>query len=113
MLLYSKIKKPKTKECEVINQVEAKNLGWEQNNVEFAYDGKFYLEGYAPVKPAPTHDEVSEMRKQYRRDNIDDKTAERSRKQANGSWTAEDEQEYLDLDEEVTAYIEEHFPYND
>lgn len=33
------------------------------------------------------------------------------RKTANGTWTEEDEQEYLELDAEVTSYIEEHYPY--
>lgn len=35
----------------------------------------------------------------------------RSRKMANGSWTDEDEQAYLALDTEVTAWIEENLPY--
>jgi hypothetical protein len=53
------------------------------------------------------------MRIAYRREHIDDQTAERSRKTANGTWTAEDEAEYLALDAEVTAWIEENLPYNE
>lgn len=59
----------------------------------------------------PTHDDISKQREEYRIQHIDSKTAERSRRIANGTWTSEDEQTYLDLDAEVTAYIEEHFPY--
>ena len=59
----------------------------------------------------PTHDEISQMRENYRKSHIDSKTSERSRRTANGTWTEEDEQAYLDLDAEVTAYIEEHYPY--
>lgn len=59
----------------------------------------------------PTHDDISRQREEYRKEHIDSKTAERSRRQANGSWTDEDEQAYLALDAEVTAYIEEHYPY--
>ena len=67
--------------------------------------------GYAPEKPAPTMEEVDRERIQYRKERIDDRTLARQRKQANGTWTEEDEQDYLELDAEVTAYIEEHFPY--
>ena len=64
-----------------------------------------------PPAPAPTKEEIKQMRKAYRHEHIDDNTAERSRKMANGSWTEEDEVEYLALDAEVTAYIEENLPY--
>lgn len=74
-------------------------------------DGKYYKVVPIPTPLPPTYDEVKEQRAQYRREHIDDKTSERSRKMANGSWTEEDEQAYLALDAEVTAYIEAHFPY--
>lgn len=59
----------------------------------------------------PTRDEIKELRKQYRQQHIDDETKERVRKMANKTWTEEDEQEYLALDAEVTAWIEENLPY--
>lgn len=59
----------------------------------------------------PTYESVKLARITYRQEHIDDKTLERQRKMANGSWTDEDEQAYLALDAEVTAYIEEHYPY--
>ena len=62
MLLYSKVKNKKTKEYEVINQVEAKSLGWKQNELEVGFDGKFYLEGHAPVQQF-TAEEIEEMRR--------------------------------------------------
>lgn len=62
--------------------------------------------------PSPlSYEEVRRMRIAYRKDHIDDKTAERSRKTANGTWTEEDEQAYLALDAEVTAWIEKNLPY--
>lgn len=70
-----------------------------------------YLESVPNEHPAPTHDEIKEQRKAYRQEHIDDATAERSRRQANCTWTEEDEQAYLALDAEVTAYIEENMPY--
>lgn len=64
------------------------------------------------IKPyVPTYEDIRQARIQYRKTHIDDKTLERQRKQANGTWTEEDEQAYLALDAEVTAYIEEHYPY--
>lgn len=84
-----------------------------EENIVYGYDGKLYLESECPEPPAPTHDEISKLREDYRKEHIDSKTAERSRKTANQTWTAEDERAYLDLDAEVTAYINEHFPYTD
>ena len=64
-----------------------------------------------PEPPAPTKEDIEQMRIEYRREHIDDKTLERMRKMANGTWIEEDEQEYLELDAEVTTYIEENYPY--
>lgn len=74
-------------------------------------DDKYYKVVPIPAPLPPTYDEVKEQRAEYRREHIDDKTSERSRKMANSTWTEEDEQDYLSLDAEVTAYIEEHYPY--
>lgn len=82
-----------------------------ENNCHIEDRGMYYESVENAPPPPPTYDEVSEMRKQYRREHIDDKTAERSRKIANGSWTEQDEQDYLALDAEVTAWIEENLPY--
>lgn len=87
------------------------SIGMTLEDVELGYDGSYYLVGHAPVKPAPTYDEVKEARAEYRRGHIDDKTLERNRKLANGTWTEEDETAYLELDREVTAYLDEHYPY--
>ena len=62
MLLYSQEKDSQTKEYEVINQEDAKELGWSENELDVGYDGKFYLKGFAPVKPTPTDDEISATR---------------------------------------------------
>ena len=84
-------------------------IAWcNQNNYGICEDDLYY---FTVQNPAPTAEEVRQMRIMYRRQNIDDQTAERSRKQANSTWTDDDEAAYLALDAEVTAYIEEHFPY--
>ena len=110
MLKYSKIINEETKEVSIAIGSNHPS-DYTQMDVEQAYNGNWYLVGYAPEEPEPTHDEVSKMREEYRKEHIDSQTAMRSRKMANQTWTPEDEREYLDLDAEVTAYIEEHFPY--
>ena len=116
MLKYAKIINEETKECDVGLGTDSEyyeSIGMTEMDVEQAYNGNWYVEGYAPEKPAPTHDEIKELRKQYRQQHIDDNTAERSRRQANGTWTEADEEAYLALDAEVTAWIEENLPYPD
>ncbi len=51
MLFYSKLKDENTHEYEVINQIKAEALGWEQHDLEVGFDGKLYAAGFAPVKP--------------------------------------------------------------
>lgn len=51
MKLYTKIINNETKECLIINQVQGKQQGLELMDVEFAYNGKCYLLGYAPQQP--------------------------------------------------------------
>lgn len=114
MKKYAKIINEETKTCAVALGTDAeiyKKQGFTEMDVEKGYDGSWYVEGYAPEEPAPTYEEVDAKRIQYRKAHIDDRTLARQRKQANGTWTEEDEQAYLALDAEVTAYIEEHFPY--
>ena len=50
MKLYTKIINKDTKECLIINQIEAKKQGLKEMEVEFGYNGKAYLKGYAPQK---------------------------------------------------------------
>ena len=66
MLYYAKIMDDQTKECMVINQIEAQRKGWEKLDIEVAYNGKFYISGYAPEKPdADLQKEVRAVRNQY------------------------------------------------
>ena len=72
------------------------------------YNGEYLLKSEIP---APSHEEIEQMRIDYRRKNIDDETIARMRKTANGTWTEEMETAYLELDAKITAYIEENMPY--
>ena len=53
MILYARLKNPETGEYLVINQIDAKNAGWQQYDLEISYEGKWYLAGNVPQpKPA-------------------------------------------------------------
>ena len=57
MLKYAKITNEETKSCDVglgTNIDFYKSMGMTEQEVEQAYDGQWFLKGYAPTKPAPT-----------------------------------------------------------
>lgn len=69
MLKYAKITNEETKECSVglgTNSEFYKFIGMQEMDVEEAYDGNWYLQGYAPEKPTPTIDEQNEVIRQTR-----------------------------------------------
>lgn len=57
MLLYAKVVNEETKLCDVglgTNTDFYKSLGMSEMEVEQAYNGQWYLSGYAPTKPEQT-----------------------------------------------------------
>ena len=60
MKKYAKVINNETKLCEVgtgTNSAFYKSIGMEEMEVEQAYDGQWYVKGFAPVKPEPTIEE--------------------------------------------------------
>lgn len=112
-LFYSELKDEKTKEYTVINQEEAKELGWEQNELDVGYDGHFYLKGYAPEKPAPTREEISSLREQAYIKEVDILHAQKSRKTILGTWTEQDEANYIAQVKQLSEDIANRYPYPD
>lgn len=55
----------KNKKVLVINQIDAKNQGLPEYEVELDYKGEFYLKGYAPAKPQEVIDSerIAELEK--------------------------------------------------
>jgi len=105
---------------EIIAELEKPYTDKERNNfiVEYNHNQHYTIketdEALLAIQPdphVPTYEEIDQAREDYRKEHIDSKTAMRSRKMANGTWTDEDEQAYLALDAEVTAWIEENLPY--
>lgn len=67
--MYAKIIDEKTKQCEVglgTNSAFYKSIGMTEMEVEQAYDGQWYLKGFAPEKPTEQKEaEVRSVRNQY------------------------------------------------
>lgn len=66
MLKYAKITNEETKECQVgtgTNSDFYKSIGMTKMDVEQAYNGAWYLSGYAPAEPEKTKEEISETRR--------------------------------------------------
>ena len=67
MKKYAKVINEETKLCEVgigTNTAFYQSIGMSEMEVEQAYDGSWYLAGYAPAKPEPTKEEISTLREQ-------------------------------------------------
>lgn len=65
MKKYAKITNKKTKECCVglgTDEDYYKSIGMAEMDVEQAYNGQWYIKGYAPEKSAPTYEEQKEAR---------------------------------------------------
>ena len=69
MIKYAKVINEKTKQCDVglgINIEYYTKLGMTEQDVEQAYNGNWYLVGYAPTKPEPTLQErLEQLEKEY------------------------------------------------
>lgn len=69
MIKFAKIVNEETKACDVgtgTNIDFYRALGFEEMDVEQAYNGQWYLKGYAPEKPATTLEEqVQELESKY------------------------------------------------
>lgn len=67
MLKYAKIENEETKQVSVglgTNTEFYKSIGMVEMDVEQAYNGQWYLAGYAPAEPEKTKEEISETRRQ-------------------------------------------------
>ena len=69
MLKYAKVKNEETKACEVgigTNTEFYRSIGMTEMEVEQAYDGSWYVKGFAPEKPTEQKEaEVRSVRNQY------------------------------------------------
>lgn len=118
MIKYAKIINQETKECQVGTGTNAKfyqSIGMAEMDVEQAYNGQWYVAGYAPVQPEPTIEEKNEAIRQTRAslyaELIDPLHAQKQRKVVLGEWTEELEAEYVAQVKALTAKIQDENPY--
>ena len=116
--MYAKIINEETKQCEVgvgTNAKFYKSIGMIEMDVERAYNGQWYVKGYAPVQPEPTIDEqnaaISDKRASEYARLIDPLHAEKTRKVVLGEWTEELESEYVAQVKALTKQIQDENPY--
>ena len=88
--------------------------GYEKTSEKYVqgYNGKWYIEGTEPTKPAPTNEEISQQRQNAYIERTDPLTLRKLRKQALNDWTSEDEKEYIAQIKAKSEQIEKEFPYN-
>lgn len=115
--MYAKIINEETKQCEVgigTNTEFYKSIGMTEMDVEQAYNGQWYVAGYAPEKPAepePTNEDIKQRRASLYADLIDPLHAEKQRKAVLGTWTEELEAEYVAKVKELSEKIQNENPY--
>ena len=116
MKKYAKIINEETKQCEVgtgTNSAYYQSIGMVEMEVEQAYDGSWYVKGYAPVKPEPTKEEQQKARQEAYKAEVDPITCHIQRL-GDEEQTPEIIAEIASLVEERKAKVEEikqRFPY--
>lgn len=90
-----------------------KSLGMTEMEVEQAYNGSWYIAGFAPEKPAPTREELSALREQAYIKEVDILHAQRQRKTILGTWTEQDEANYIAEVKRLSADVANRYPYPD
>lgn len=117
MLKYVKVINEETKACEVGLGTNAKfyqSIGMTEMDVEQAYDGNWYVLGYAPEKPVPTKEEIQALRAEAYRLEVDPITCNIQRLEDEPAMTNEINAEIVALKEERKAKVEEikaRYPY--
>ena len=74
MKKYAKVINEETKACEVglgTNSAFYQSIGMTEMEVEQAYDGQWYVLGFAPEKPEPTKEEQQQARQQAYQAEVD------------------------------------------
>ena len=86
-------------------------IKYNDDDVEKAWDGTLWEKGYAPEKPAPTKEEISALREQAYIKEVDILHAQRQRKTILGTWTEQDEANYIAEVKQLSEDIANRYPY--
>ena len=102
MKKYAKVVNEETKACEVglgTNSAFYQSIGMTEMEVEEAYDGSWYLAGYAPTKPKPTKEEQRQAREEAYIAEVDPITCHINR--------LKDEEQTPEVIAEIASLVEE------
>lgn len=114
MLKYAQILDEKTKKVAVGDGNDSdfyQSIGMTEMDVEQAYDGEWYVKGYAPEKPIPTYEEQRKAREQAYENEVDTITCHINRLRDKNPVP---EEEIAELIAERDAKVEEikaRYPY--
>lgn len=114
MKKYAKIVNEETKACIVGDGTKTdfyQHLGMVEMDVEESHDGFWYVQGYAPKKPALTKEEVDNIRKQLYTSNVDPLMSEYNRKKVFGLFDDGEEEKLLAEIKAVVSKIQNEHPY--
>ena len=112
--MYAKIVDEKQKLCDVgdgTNVSFYQSIGMSEMDVEEGYDGKWYLEGYAPVHPISTNEEQQAKRAQAYQIEVDPITAHIQRLLTDGETDKEKIAVLLKERADKVQGIKERYPY--
>lgn len=114
--MYAKIINNETKEVVAVENATREFIeanGFTEMEVEQAYNGSWYVKGYAPEEPAPTEEEQRKNRELAYAQEVDPLHAQRQRRTILGTWSEEDEEEYILKVKELSDKIAKEYPYNE
>lgn len=114
MFKYAKIIDTNSKLCEVglgSNEPHYRSIGMVKLDVEQACNGNWYVKGYAPEKPLPTNEEQRQVRANAYANEIDPLHSQKQRRTILGTWTEEDEAEYVEKVKTISEDINNRYPY--
>ena len=114
MILYAKVENENTKHVSIglgDNIDFYKSIGMTLMEVEQAYNGEWYVAGYAPKEPTLTREEISALREQAYIKEVDVLHAKKDRKTILGTWTEEDEVNYIAEVKRRSEDIANRYPY--
>lgn len=115
-MTLAKIIDEKTKQVEIgYNKYEDfyKSIGMTEMDVEQAYNGNWYIEGYAPAKPVPTEEEQKEKRAEAYRQEVDPITSHIQRLRDEEEPDEEKIEELIEERAEKVNEIKERYPYKE
>ena len=102
MKKYAKVINEETKQCDIgdgTNTAFYQSIGMIEMDVEQAYNGSWYIQGYAPVKPEPTKEEQQKAREEAYKAKVDPITCHINR--------LKDEEQTPEVIAEIASLVEE------